>query len=122
MSGGSVSKQRITRTVHLLELLYGRRLDDVKNGNDLGILVSSDEDGMLAGGHTFSLTPASLKNLRSLSSRRVRRQNIEWSKGAIFLMATLRPLGLCMAEQTMPYAPSPTTSRTWYCVPAHWRP
>lgn len=68
-------------------------------------------------GHTFSLTPASLRNLSSLSSRRVRRQNIEWSKGAIFLMATLRPLGLWIAEQTMPYAPSPTTSRTWYWVP-----
>ena len=43
---------------------------------------------------------------------------MEWSKGAIFLMATLRPDGRWMAEQTMPYAPSPTTSRTWYCVPA----
>ena len=61
---------------------------------------------------TFSLTPASDKNLRSLSSRRVRKQNMEWSKGAIFLMATLRPEGLWMAEQTMPYAPSPTTSST----------
>lgn len=47
---------------------------------------------------------------------------MEWSKGAIFLMATLRPDGLWMAEQTMPYAPSPTTSRTWYCVPAAARP
>ena len=67
---------------------------------------------------TFSLRQVSEKNLRSLSSRRVRRQNMEWSKGAIFLIATLRPDGLWMAEQTIPYAPSPTTSRTWYCVPA----
>ena len=67
---------------------------------------------------TFSLTPASERNLSSLSSRRVRKQNMEWSKGAIFLIATLRPDGLWMAEHTMPYAPSPTTSRTWYWVPA----
>lgn len=66
---------------------------------------------------TFSLTPDSLRNLRSLSSLSVLRQNMEWSKGAIFLMATFLPLDLCTAEQTMPYAPSPTTSSTWYCVP-----
>jgi len=53
-------------------------------------------------GPTFSLTPASLRNLRSLSSRRVRKQNMEWSKGAIFLMATFLPLGLCIAEHTIP--------------------
>ena len=49
---------------------------------------------------TFSLTPASERNLSSLSSRRVRKQNMEWSKGAIFLIATLRPDGRWMAEQT----------------------
>ncbi len=43
---------------------------------------------------TFSLTPASLRNLRSFSSRSVRRQNIEWSKGIIFFIATLRPARL----------------------------
>ncbi len=35
---------------------------------------------------------------------------MEWSKGVIFLMATFWPDGLCSAEQTTPYAPSPTTS------------
>jgi len=39
-----------------------------------------------------------LKYLRSFISRRVRRQNMEWSKGVIFLMATFWPDGLCSAE------------------------
>ena len=32
-------------------------------------------------------------------------------------MATLMPVGLWMAEQTTPYAPSPMTVSTWYFVP-----
>jgi hypothetical protein len=75
-----------------------------------------------------------LKYRRSFISRSVRRQNMEWSKGVIFLIATFWPDGLWMAElawkrvrepkskdkivrelsratyQTTPYAPSPTTS------------
>lgn len=39
-----------------------------------------------------------LKYLRSFISRSVRRQNMEWSKGVIFLMATFWPEGLCSAE------------------------
>ena len=66
---------------------------------------------------TFSLTPDSLKNFKSLSSRSVRRQNIECSNGVIFLMATFRPLGWWTAEQTIPYAPSPMTVETLYWVP-----
>ncbi|KAJ5061743.1 hypothetical protein J3E74DRAFT_329912 [Bipolaris maydis] len=40
---------------------------------------------------------------------------MEWSKGVIFLMATFWPEGLCKAEHTTPYAPSPTTSWMSYC-------
>jgi hypothetical protein len=39
-----------------------------------------------------------LKYRSSFISRRVLRQNIEWSKGVIFLIATFCPLGLCSAE------------------------
>ena len=39
-----------------------------------------------------------LKYRNSFISRRVRRQNMEWSKGVIFLMATFWPEGLCIAE------------------------
>jgi hypothetical protein len=39
-----------------------------------------------------------LKYLNSFISRSVRRQNMEWSKGVIFLMATFWPDGLCSAE------------------------
>lgn len=39
-----------------------------------------------------------LKYLRSFISRRVLRQNIEWSKGVIFLIATFCPDGLWSAE------------------------
>jgi hypothetical protein len=39
-----------------------------------------------------------LKYLNSFISRSVRRQNMEWSKGVIFLMATFCPEGLCRAE------------------------
>lgn len=39
-----------------------------------------------------------LKYRRSFISRRVRRQNMEWSKGVIFLIATFWPDGLWMAE------------------------
>ena len=35
---------------------------------------------------------------RSLISRRVRRQNMEWSKGVMRLIATLRWEGTCVAE------------------------
>jgi hypothetical protein len=73
-----------------------------------------------------------LKYLSSFISRSVRRQNMEWSKGVIFLMATFWPDGLCSAElclyqrlfshedpccahHTTPYAPSPTTSWMSYC-------
>jgi hypothetical protein len=39
-----------------------------------------------------------LKYLRSFISRKVRRQNIEWSNGVIFLIATFWLDGLCKAE------------------------
>ena len=39
-----------------------------------------------------------LKYRSSFISRSVRRQNMEWSKGVIFLMATFWLDGLCMAE------------------------
>ena len=39
-----------------------------------------------------------LKYRSNFISRKVRRQNIEWSKGVIFLMATFWPEGLWMAE------------------------
>ena len=48
--------------------------------------------------HTFSLTPASLKNFSSFSSRSVRKQNMECSKGEMRLMATLRCVGMWIAE------------------------
>ena len=51
---------------------------------------------------TFSHTPASLRNLSNFNSRRVLRQNMEWSKGAIFLIATFLPVGRWTAEQTIP--------------------
>jgi hypothetical protein len=53
----------------------------------------------------------------SLISRRVRRQNIEWSNGVIRFMATLRDVGTCVAEHTTPYAPSPITSPALYDDP-----
>jgi hypothetical protein len=73
-----------------------------------------------------------LKYLNSFISRSVLRQNMEWSKGVIFLMATFWPEGLWSAElplhqrlfsdrgqwcahHTTPYAPSPTTSWMSYC-------
>lgn len=39
-----------------------------------------------------------LKWRNSFISRNVRRQNMEWSKGVIFLIATFWPDGLCNAE------------------------
>jgi len=39
-----------------------------------------------------------LKYRRSFISRSVRKQNMEWSNGVIFLMATFWPDGLCKAE------------------------
>lgn len=39
-----------------------------------------------------------LKYLKSFISRSVLRQNMEWSNGVIFLMATFWPDGLCSAE------------------------
>jgi hypothetical protein len=39
-----------------------------------------------------------LKYRSSFISRSVRRQNMEWSKGVIFLMATFCPEGLWTAE------------------------
>ena len=39
-----------------------------------------------------------LKYLKSFISLSVRRQNIEWSKGVIFLIATFCPEGLWSAE------------------------
>lgn len=50
----------------------------------------------------FSLTHASEKNLRSLSSRSVRRQKRVCSKGRMRLMATCRPVGRCLAATTVP--------------------
>ena len=38
-----------------------------------------------------------------------------YAYGVIFLIATFWPEGLCMAEHTTPYAPSPTTSWMSYC-------
>lgn len=39
-----------------------------------------------------------LKYRRSFISRKVRKQNIEWSNGVIFLIATFCCEGLCRAE------------------------
>jgi hypothetical protein len=39
-----------------------------------------------------------LKYLKSFISRKVLKQNILWSKGVIFLIATFWPEGLCKAE------------------------
>lgn len=39
-----------------------------------------------------------LKYRNSFISRNVLRQNMEWSKGVIFLIATFCPDGLCNAE------------------------
>jgi hypothetical protein len=39
-----------------------------------------------------------LKYLNSFISRSVLKQNMEWSKGVIFLIATFWPDGLCSAE------------------------
>jgi hypothetical protein len=39
-----------------------------------------------------------LKYRNNFISRSVRKQNIEWSKGVIFLIATFWPLGLWSAE------------------------
>lgn len=39
-----------------------------------------------------------LKYLNSFISLKVLRQNIEWSNGVIFLIATFWPEGLCNAE------------------------
>jgi hypothetical protein len=39
-----------------------------------------------------------LKYRNSFISRNVRRQNMEWSNGVIFLIATFWPDGLCSAE------------------------
>mgnify|MGYP001544421905 FL=1 len=47
--------------------------------------------------------------------------SLEWSKGAIFLMATFWPVGRWMAEQTTPYAPSPIISCTAYLDPTEKR-
>ena len=66
---------------------------------------------------TFSLTPSAAKYFNNFNSLSVRRANMGWSNGAIFLMATLVLLGRCRAETTTPYAPSPMTSRTWYELP-----
>lgn len=44
---------------------------------------------------------------RILISRNVRRQNMEWSKGVMRLIATLRFVSMWIALQTSPYAPSP---------------
>jgi hypothetical protein len=90
-------------TVYFFELIYGRGLDDIEDRDDLWIRsINMTVLSHTGKQRTFSLTPHSLRNLSSLSSRRVRKQNMEWSKGAIFLIATFLPLGLWMAEQTMP--------------------
>ena len=41
-----------------------------------------------------------LKYRSNFISRSVRRQNMEWSNGVIFLIATFWPEGLCSAELT----------------------
>ena len=71
---------------------------------------SEEIKGLQNGSHalTFSFMQVSEKNLRSLSSRSVLRQNRVCSKGRIFLIATSRPEGICRAEATVPYAPSPS--------------
>lgn len=53
-----------------------------------------------------------LKYRRSFISRNVLRQNMEWSKGVIFLMATFWPEGLCIAELCIYYLVLPTSSKT----------
>lgn len=94
----------------LFEAIVGDGFDDVQDGDDLRSAWSKDDP-------TFSLTPSSAKYFKSLSSRSVRRANIAWSNGAIFLTATFVPEGRWTAEMTTPYAPSPITSRTWYALP-----
>jgi hypothetical protein len=49
----------------------------------------------------MEMTFSWLKYRRSFISRSVLRQNMEWSKGVIFLIATFWPDGLCSAE--LPY-------------------
>jgi hypothetical protein len=86
------------RTIDFLERLEGGRFDDIQNRDDLRVRHVVSEDGLRSIMKkkkllTFSLTPASLRNLINFSSRSVLRQNIECSKGAIFLIATFLPLG-----------------------------
>lgn len=71
----------------------------MKPSNEVGLTISRIE-------MMFSW----LNQRKSLISRRVRRQNMEWSNGVIFLIATLDSVDAWIAEHTTPYAPSPTTS------------
>jgi hypothetical protein len=57
-----------------------------------------------------------LKYLSSFISRSVRRQNMEWSKGVIFLMATFWPDGLCSAELSL-YQRWCPHGDPWWCSP-----
>lgn len=64
------------------------RLLNVQDGYDLS---GSTQIDLYSYAHTFSW----LKYRNNFISRSVRKQNIEWSKGVIFLMATFCPDGLC---------------------------
>jgi hypothetical protein len=67
-----------------------------------------------------------LKYLSSFISRSVRRQNMEWSKGVIFLMATFWPDGLwsaelshvnsCLADTDRPNLPNNTVCALSYDI------
>lgn len=109
-AGMIVPIKALGRTIDLLELIQRRRLDNVENANDLcssGQQKISMFRSKALWRHTFSLTHVSEKNLRSLSSRSVRRQKSVCSNGRTFLIATSLPVGLCTAAATVPYAPSP---------------
>jgi hypothetical protein len=95
--------------VDLIEFVERRRLGDVQNGDDLSASWKSVSGLALMMIRiifriiiTFSLTHCSEKYLSSLSSRSVRRQKSECSKGRMRLMATCLPVGLWSAATTVP--------------------
>jgi len=51
-----------------------------------------------------------LKYRNNFISRSVRKQNMEWSNGVIFLIATFCPEGLCKAELETPFRQPPILS------------
>lgn len=60
-----------------------------------------------------------LKYLNSFISLNVRKQNMEWSKGVIFLIATFCPDGLCKAELYLYVSPIPLQFLWEVCLPNH---